>query len=45
MKPAEFSEHWTQQATSYLSPQCPIDQIQAQKPIEVVATDQMPDHT
>ena len=45
MKPAEFSEHWNQQATSYPSPQHLIDQIQVQKPIEVVATDQMPDHT
>ena len=34
-----------QQATSYPSPQYLIDQIQIQKPIQVVATDQMPDHS
>ena len=44
MKPAEFSQRWNQQATSYPSPQCLVDQIQVQKPIQVVATDQMPDH-
>ena len=27
------------------SPQCLIDQIQVQKPIQIFATDQMPDHT
>ena len=31
--------------TSYPSQQCHLDQIQVQKPIRVVATDQMPDHT
>ena len=45
MKPAEFSQYWNQQATSYTSPQCLVDQIQVQKSIQVVATDQMPDHT
>ena len=45
MKPAEFSQLWNQQSTSYPSPQCLIDQIQVQKPIQVVVTDQMPDHT
>ena len=45
MKPAEFSQHCNQQATSYPSPQCLVGQIQVQKPIEVAATDQMPDHT
>ena len=44
MKPAEFSQHCNQQAISYPSLQCLIDQIQVQKPIQVVATDQMPDH-
>ena len=34
-----------EQATSYSRPQCLVDQIQVQKPIQVVATDQMPDHT
>ena len=33
------------QATSCPSRQCFIDQIQVQKPIIVLATDQMPDHT
>ena len=33
------------QATFYSSPQCLVDQIQVQKPIPAVATDQMPDHT
>ena len=33
-----------QQATTCPSPQCLIDQIQVQKPILVVATDQMPNH-
>ena len=28
-----------------LLPQCLIDQIQVEKPIQVAATDQMPDHT
>ena len=41
MKPAEFSQHWNQQATSYPSSQCLIDQIQVQKPIQIVATDQI----
>ena len=45
MKQVEFFQHWTQQATSYPSPQCLIDQIQIQEPILVVAKDQMPDHT
>ena len=34
-----------QQATSCPSPQCLVNQIQNQKPILVVAPDQMPDHT
>ena len=41
----EFFQHWNQQATSYPSPQCLVDQIQVQKPILVVTTDQTPDHT
>ena len=45
MKPAEFSQYWNQQATTYPSAQCLVDQIQVQKPIQVVTTDQMPDHT
>ena len=34
-----------QQATSCPNPQCLIDQIQVQKPILVVGTNQMPNHT
>ena len=34
-----------QQATYCSSPECLLDQIQIQKRIQVVATDQMPDHT
>ena len=45
MKPTELSQHWNQQATSHSSPQCPIDQIQVQKPTQAAVTDQMPDHT
>ena len=41
----EFSQHWNQQATSYLSPLCLVDQIQVQKHTAVVATNQTPDHT
>ena len=44
MKPAEFSQHSNQQATSYPSLKCLVDHIQVQKPIEVVTTDQMPGH-
>ena len=44
MKPVDFFQHWNQQATSCPSPQCLIDQNQVEKPIQVVATDQMPDH-
>ena len=44
-KPAEFSQQWKQQTTSYISPQCLVDQIQVLESIQVVATDQMPDHT
>ena len=40
----EFIQHLNQQATSYPSAQCLVDEIQVQKPILVVATDQMPDH-
>ena len=39
MKPAQFSQHWNQQATFYPSPQYLVDQIQVQKVIQVVATD------
>ena len=42
MKPTEFSQHLNQQDISYPSPPC---HIQVQKPIQVNATDQMPDHT
>ena len=45
MKPADFSQHWNQQATSHPSWQSLVDQIQIQKSTQVVATDQMPDHT
>ena len=45
MNPAEFFQHWNQQAASYPSPQYFVNQIQVKKPILVVATDQMPDHT
>ena len=41
MKPVAFSQHWNQQATTYPSPQYLVDQIQVQKPIQVIATDQM----
>ena len=44
MKPVEFSLHWNQQATSCPSPQSPLDQIQVQEPILVVATDLMSGH-
>ena len=44
MKPAEFSKHWNQQSTSYTSP-VSVDQIQVQRPIQVVNTGQTPDHT
>ena len=37
------TSHFQPQAT--FSPQCLVDQIQVQKAILVVATDQMPDHT
>ena len=40
----QFSQHWDQQAT-YPSPQFLADQIQVRKPIQIVTTDQMPDHT
>ena len=45
MKPAEFSQYWNQQPISYPSAQCLVDQIQIQKPIQVIAADQMLDHT
>ena len=38
MKLVEFFQHWNEQATSCPSLEC---QIQVQKPILVVATDQM----
>ena len=44
-KLVEFFQHWSQQATSCPSPQFLIDQIQVQKPILFVATDQIPDKT
>ena len=44
MKQVEIFKHWNQQATSCSGPQCLVDQIQVQKPILVVATDQMPHH-
>ena len=43
-KPAEFFQHGNQQPTYCPSPPCLVDQIQIQKPILIVATDQMPDH-
>ena len=45
MKPAEFSQHGNEQATSYPSPPYLVDQIQVQKPTQVIATDQMPNYT
>ena len=45
MKPVESSQHWNPQVTSWPSPKCLVDLIQVQKPVQVVATDQMPDHT
>ena len=45
MKPVEFSQPLNQQASFCPSPQCLVDQIQVQKPIQVVATDQIPVHT
>ena len=41
MKLVQFSQHWNQQATSYPSPKCLVDQ----KLIQAAATDQMPDPT
>ena len=45
MKPAEFFQRWNEQATSCPSQNCFVDQIQVQKPIIIVVTDQMPDQT
>ena len=45
MKPAKFSQYWNQQATSYPILQCLVDQIHVQKPIQVVATAQIPDYS
>ena len=42
MKPVELFLHWNQQVTSCPSPQRLIEYIPAQKPILVVATDQVP---
>ena len=39
----EFFQHGNQQATSCPNPQCLVGQIQVQKPVLVVATDQMAD--
>ena len=44
MNLVEFFRHGNQQATSCPSLQCLVVQIQVQKPILVVATDEMPDH-
>ena len=44
-KLVEFFWHWNQQVTSCPSPQCLANQIQVQKRILIVATDQIPDHT
>ena len=44
-KPAEILQQLNQQATSCPSLQCPVDQIQVQKPVLVVAINQMPDQT
>ena len=41
----DFSQHLDQQATSCPSLQCLIDQTQVQKPIQVAAMYQKPDHT
>ena len=43
-KPVEFFQHSNQQGTSCLNPQCLTNQIQVQKPVLVIAVDQMPDH-
>ena len=43
MKPVELLQHWNQQATSWSSPQCLIDQSQVQKPNLVAATNYMTD--
>ena len=45
MKPVDFFQHWIKQATSCPSLQYLEDQIQVQKPIRVIPTDQVPDHT
>ena len=45
LKPAEFSQYWNQQATSYPTLQGLVDWVQVQKLIQVLATNQMPDHT
>ena len=44
MKPIEFFQQWNQQATSCPNLPCLVDQIQVQKLILVVTTDQMPDY-
>ena len=41
MNPVEIFQHWKQHAISSPSPPCLLDQIQVQKPILVVATDQI----
>ena len=45
MNIVEFFQDWNQQATSYPSLQCLVDQIQVQKQILFVATGQMLNHT
>ena len=44
-KPVEFFLHLNQQATFCCSLYCLVDQVQVQKLILDVATDQMPDYT
>ena len=44
MKLIKFFQYWNQQATSCPSPKSLLGQIQVQKPILFVATDQMYDH-
>ena len=44
MEPVQISQHWNQQANSCPSPQCLVDQIQFKEPIQVTATNQIPDH-
>ena len=43
-KAVEFFQPWNWQATSCPGQQCLFDHIEIQKPIRVVATDQMSDN-